>query len=102
MNARNLIATSVLALSATVPAIAFANSPTNHGYATDHVAQYSQRDQATRQEVQRNYQQAVQAGTFNPVAGDETVIATESKSTVSRAEVLSKINGVDLTEGDAS
>lgn len=102
MNARNLIATSVLAISATVPAIAFANSATSQGDATSHIAQYSQRDQATRLEVQRDYQQAVQAGTFNPAAGDATVLANQAKSTASRAEVLGKINGVDLTEGDAS
>lgn len=103
MNARQLIATSVLAISASVPAVVMANPSTQQGDGTSHVvAVESQRDQATRSAVLNEYQKAVQTGEFSPVAGDATNATQTVKSTATRAEVLSKINGVDLTEGDAS
>lgn len=103
MNARQLIATSVLAISASVPAVVMANPATQQGDGTSHVvAANSQRDQATRQAVLNEYQKAVQTGEFSPAAGDASQTFETSKSTATRAEVLSKINGVDLTEGDAS
>jgi hypothetical protein len=103
MNTRQLIATSVLAISASVPAVVMANQATQQGDATNHVyAVESQRDQATRQAVLNEYQEAVQTGEFSPIAGDASDVVQTSKSTATRAEVLSKINGVDLTEGDAS
>ncbi|MEQ9106054.1 MAG: hypothetical protein RLO04_01160 [Limnobacter sp.] len=51
MNARQLIATSVLTISAAVPALALADNPTSHGDGTDHVAQQSERVQVSRQDV---------------------------------------------------
>lgn len=103
MNTRNLIASSVLAISAAVPAVVMANTATHQGDSTTHVyAAESQRDTATRQSVLNEYQKAVQTGEFSPLAGDETQVTEVSKSSATRAEVLSKINGVDLTEGDAS
>ncbi len=103
MNARQLIATSVLAISASVPAVVMANPATQQGDGTSHVgAAESQRNQATRQAVLNEYQKAVQTGEFSPAAGDASVTVQTAKSTVTRAEVISKINGVDLTEGDAS
>ncbi|MDP3271351.1 hypothetical protein [Limnobacter sp.] len=103
MNARQLIATSVLAISASVPAVVMANPATQQGDGTSHVvAVESQRNQATRQAVLNEYQKAVQTGEFSPAAGDASVTVQTAKSTVTRAEVISKINGVDLTEGDAS
>jgi hypothetical protein len=103
MNARQLIATSVLAISASVPAVVMANSATQQGDGTSHVvAVESQRDQATRSAVLNEYQKAVQTGEFSPVAGDASKLVQTTKSTATRAEVLSKIKGVDLTEGDAS
>ena len=71
--------------------------------ATSHViAAQSQRDQASRQAVLNEYQKAVQTGEFSPIAGDASETAEVQLSNTTRAEVLSKINGVDLTEGDAS
>jgi len=103
MNARQLIATSVLAISASVPAVVMANPSTQQGDGTSHViAVESQRDQATRQAVLNEYQKAVQTGEFSPVAGDASQTAQAATSSATRAEVLSKIKGVDLTEGDAS
>lgn len=103
MNARQLIATSVLAISASVPAVVMANPATQQGDATSHViAAESQRDQASRQAVLNEYQKAVQTGEFSPIAGDASETAEVQLSNTTRAEVLSKINGVDLTEGDAS
>lgn len=103
MNTRQLIATSVLAISASVPAVVMANPATQQGDGTSHVvAAQSQRDQATRQAVLNEYQKAVQTGELSPVAGDASQPLQIGKSTTTRAEVLSKINGVDLTEGDAS
>ena len=103
MNARQLIATSVLAISASVPAVVMANPATQQGDGTSHVvAAESQRNQATRQAVLNEYQKAVQTGEFSPAAGDASVTVQTAKSTGTRAEVISKINGVDLTEGDAS
>ncbi|PZO12786.1 MAG: hypothetical protein DCE87_14340 [Betaproteobacteria bacterium] len=103
MNARQLIATSVLAISASVPAVVMANPATQQGDGTSHVvAAESQRNQATRQAVLNEYQKAVQTGEFSPAAGDASVTVQTAKSTATRAEVISKINGVDLTEGDAS
>ena len=103
MNARQLIATSVLAISASVPAVVMANPATQQGDGTSHVvAAESQRNQATHQAVLNEYQKAVQTGEFSPAAGDASVTVQTAKSTVTRAEVISKINGVDLTEGDAS
>lgn len=102
MNTRHLIATSVLAISATVPALALADNPTSHGDGTDHVAQQSEREQVSRQAVLNEYQKALKTGEFNPIAGDASKVSQIAKSTVTRAQVLSKINGVDLTEGDAS
>ncbi len=103
MNARQLIATSVLAISASVPAVVMANPSTQQGDGTSHVvAVESQRNQASRQAVLNEYQKAVQTGEFSPVAGDPSETAQTATSTATRAEVLSKINGVDLTEGDAS
>lgn len=103
MNTRQLIATSVLAISASVPAVVMANTATQQGDATSHVtAVDSLRDQASRQAVLNEYKQAVQVGEFSPVAGDASKIALTSKSTATRAEILSKIDGVDLTKGDAS
>lgn len=103
MNTRQLIATSVLAISASVPAVVMANPATQQGDGTSHVvAVDSLRDQATRQAVLNEYQKAVQTGEFSPAAGDASKVFETSASTATRAEVLSKINGVDLTEGDAS
>lgn len=102
MNTRHLIATSVLAISATIPALALADNPTSHGDGTDHVAQLSEREQVSRQAVLNEYQKALKIGEFNPTAGDASKVGQIAKSTSSRAEVLSKINGVDLTEGYAS
>ncbi|KYP10078.1 MAG: hypothetical protein V7542_11965 [Limnobacter sp.] len=103
MNARQLIATSVLAISASVPAVVMANPATQQGDGTSHVvAAESQRNQATRQAVLNEYQKAVQTGEFSPIAGDASETAEVQLSNTTRAEVLSKINGVDLTEGDAS
>lgn len=103
MNARQLIATSVLAISASVPAVVMANPSTQQGDGTSHVhAVESQRDQATRQAVLNEYKQAVQAGEFSPVAGDASKIAQTSKSTASRAEVLGMIKSTGLNKGDAS
>lgn len=103
MNARQLIATSVFAISASVPAVVMANPATQQGDGTSHVvAAESQRNQATRQAVLNEYQKAVQTGEFSPVAGDASETFQTSKSTATRAEVLSKIKGVNLTEGDAS
>lgn len=101
MNTRQLIATSVLSIFASVSGLALAANPTSHGDGTDHVAQSSsQRDQLSCQEVLREYQRAVAAGEFNKLAGDATVNLNSTKSTATRAEVLSKINGVNLTQGD--
>lgn len=103
MNARQLIATSVLAISASVPAVVMANPATQQGDGTSHVvAAESQRNQATHQAVLNEYQKAVQTGEFSPIAGDASETAEVQLSNTTRAEVLSKINGVDLTEGDAS
>ena len=103
MNARQLIATSVLAISATVPAVAMANSATQQGDATSHVySESQQRDQVTRQTVLNEYQQALTSGKFNPASGDPSVVMQVGKSTATRAEVLGKIMGADLNEGDAS
>lgn len=103
MNARQLIASSVLAISASVPAVVMANPATQQGDGTSHVvAADSQRNQATRQAVLNEYQKAVQTGEFSPAAGDSTQTFETSKSTATRAEVLSKINSVDLTKSDAS
>lgn len=103
MNARQLIATSVLAISASVPAVVMANPATQQGDSTSHViAAQSQRDQASRQAVLNEYRKAVQTGEFSPIAGDASETAEVQLSNTTRAEVLSKINGVDLTEGDAS
>jgi len=103
MNTRQLIATSVLAISASVPAVVMANPATQQGDGTSHVvAAESQRNQATRQAVLNEYQKAVQTGEFSPIAGDASETAEVQLSNTTRAEVLSKINGVDLTEGDAS
>ncbi len=103
MNARQLIATSVLAISASVPAVVMANPATQQGDSTSHViAAQSQRDQASRQAVLNEYQKAVQTGEFSPIAGDASETAEVQLSNTTRTEVLSKINGVDLTEGDAS
>lgn len=103
MNARQLIATSVLAISASVPAVVMANTATQQSDGTSHVhAVESQRDQATRQAVLNEYKQAVQTGEFSPVAGDASNIIQTSKSTASRAEVLGMIKGVSLNKGDAS
>ena len=103
MNARQLIATSVLAISASVPAVVMANPATQQGDGTSHVvAAESQRNQATRQAVLNEYQKAVQTGEFSPIAGDASETAEVQLSNTTRAEVLSKINGVDLTKGDAS
>lgn len=103
MNARQLIATSVLTISASVPAVVMANPATQQGDGTSHVyVVESQRDQATRNAVLNEYQKAVQTGEYSPVAGDATNATQNAKSTATRAEVLGKINGVDLSEGDAS
>lgn len=103
MNSRQLIATAVLAISATAPALALANNPTSHGDGTDHVVQQqTQRDQITRQEVLGEYETALQNGTLNLAASDASKIAYTTKSTASRAEVLGMINRVTLTQGDAS
>lgn len=103
MNARQLIATSVLAISASVPAVVMANPATQQGDGTSHVfAADSQRDQATRQAVLNEYQKAVQTGEFSPAAGDASQTVETSQSTATRAEVLSKINGSNPIEGDAS
>jgi len=103
MNARQLIATSVLAISASVPAVVMANPATQQGDGTSHVvAAESPRNQATRQAVLNEYQKAVQTGEFSPAAGDASEPVQTTASTTTRAEVLSKIKGVDLTEGDAS
>ena len=102
MKTRQLIASTVLAISATVPAFALASGPTDHGDGTDHVALISQGKLATQATVLNEYQQAVKADQFNPLAGDSTVLAHEFVSSKSRAEVLSAIKSVDLTEGDAS
>ena len=103
MNARQLIASSVLAISASVPAVVMANPATQQGDSTSHViAAQSQRDQASRQAVLNEYRKAVQTGEFSPIAGDASETAEVQLSNTTRAEVLSKINGVDLTEGDAS
>jgi hypothetical protein len=63
---------------------------------------FGQNTQATQATVLNEYQQAVKADQFNPLAGDSTVLAHEFESSKSRAEVLSAIKSVDLTEGDAS
>jgi hypothetical protein len=47
MKTRQLIASTVLAISATVPAFALASGPTDHGDGTDHVALISQGKLAT-------------------------------------------------------
>lgn len=103
MNARQLIATSVLAISATVPAVAMANPATQQGDGTSHVySVVNQRDQATRQAVLNEYQQAVKSGDFSVARGDASVITQVSKSNATRAEVLGKIMGANLNKGDAS
>lgn len=103
MNARQLIATSILAISASVPAVVMANSATQQGDGTSHVqAVESQRDQATRSAVLNEYQKAVQTGEFSPAAGDSTQAVQTSKSSATRAEVLGMIKGANLTAGDAS
>lgn len=50
----------------------------------------------------KEYQQAIASGQFKPLAGDSTVLTQQFEPSKSRAEVLSTIKGVDLTEGDAS
>jgi hypothetical protein len=103
MNARQLIATSVLAISASVPAMVIASPDTYQGDATSHVvAVESLRNQTTRQAVLNEYQKAVQTGEFSPAAGDASVTIETSKSTATRGEVLSKIKNVNLNQGDAS
>lgn len=103
MNARQLIATSVLAISAAVPAVVMANPATQQSDSTSHVySVVNQRDQATRQAVLNEYQQAVKSGEFSAVSGDATVTQQVSKSNATRAEVLGKIMGANLNEGDAS
>ncbi|BET24590.1 hypothetical protein EV673_1538 [Limnobacter thiooxidans] len=103
MNARQLIATSVLAISATVPAVVMASPATQQGDGTSHVYSVSQqRDQITRQTVLNEYQQAVKSGQLSPVSGDASVAMQVGKSNATRAEVLGKIMGANLTEGDAS
>lgn len=102
MKTRQLIASTVFAISATVPAFALASGPTDHGDGTDHVALISQGKSATQATVLKEYQQAIASGQFKPLAGDSTVLTQQFEPSKSRAEVLSTIKGVDLTEGDAS
>ncbi|WP_334118521.1 hypothetical protein [Limnobacter sp.] len=102
MKTRQLIASTVFAISATLPAFALASGPTDHGDGTDHAALISQGKLATQATVLKEYQQAIRADQFNPLAGDSTVLAQRFESSKSRAEVLSAIKGIDLTEGDAS
>jgi hypothetical protein len=103
MNTRQLIATSLLAISASVPAVVMANPATQQGDGTSHVvAVESQRNQASRQAVLNEYQKAVQTGEFSPVAGDASETAQTATSSATRAEVSSKINGSNPIEGDAS
>jgi hypothetical protein len=103
MNARQLIATSVLAISATVPAVAMANPTNLQGDGTSHVYSVSQqRDQITRQAVLNEYRSAVKSGEFSSVEGDASVAMQVGKSNATRAEVLGKIMGANLNQGDAS
>lgn len=103
MNARQLIATSVLAISATVPAVVMASPVTHQGDGTSHVYSVSQqRDQITRQTVLNEYQQAVKSGEITSLSGDATVAQQVGKSNATRADVLGKIMGANLNEGDAS
>jgi hypothetical protein len=102
MKTRQLITSTVLAISAALPAFAFASGPTDHGDGTDHVARVSQSQSVAQQTVLNEYQQAVNAGHFDPLAGDATVLTQRFESSKSRAEVLSAIKGSDLTAGDAS
>lgn len=101
MNARQLIATSIIAISAAAPAVALAGNTasdaTSHVYTTE-----TQRDQTSRQAVLNAYQEAVKSGEFSPIAGDQTKSAEVKLSNTSRADVLSMIKGANLTEGDAS
>lgn len=103
MNARKLIATSVLALSAAAPALVMADNANQQGDGTSHVYSVEiKQSQATRQAVLNEYQKAAQTGQFSPLAGDASVAQKASPSTATRAEVLSMIKAADLTEGDAS
>ncbi|HEX4916698.1 MAG TPA: hypothetical protein VFV43_02245 [Limnobacter sp.] len=100
MNTRNMIATSVLALSAALPAAVMANPSTLQGDATTHVnAVHALRDHATRQEVLQAYANAVQSGQYNRVEGDASAHAQIStSSTKSRAEVLSELRNLSSEE----
>lgn len=103
MNARQLIATSVLAISAAVPAVVMANPATQQSDSTSHVySVVNQRDQATRQAVLNDYKSAVKSGEISQFSGDASVVMQVSKSSATRAEVLSKIMGANLNKGDAS
>lgn len=103
MNTRQLIASSVLAFSASVPAVVLAAPATQQGDATSHVISTTSLDsQTTRQSVLNEYKKAVKKGDFDVAAGDASTIEQTFKSTATRAEVLSKINRVDLTQGDAT
>ncbi|WP_370263558.1 hypothetical protein [Limnobacter sp.] len=103
MNTRRLIATSVLAFSASLPAVVLANPATQQGDGTGHVYSASNvLPQATRQAVLNEYKKAVKNGDLDIAAGDASIIEQTFKSTVTRAEVLSKIDRVDLTQGDAT
>jgi len=104
MNARQLIATSVIAISASVPAMVMANPATQQGDSTSHVVAFdSQRNQTTRQAVLNEYQKAVQTGEFSATAGDASqAFQITSKSTATRSEVLSKLKNASMNQGDAS
>ena len=101
MKTRNLIATSIIAISAAAPTFALANPATQQGDGTSHIVNTtSQRDVTTRQAVVAEYKQAVNAGTLDPVAGDATQLNPNmvTASTKTRAEVVSKLRGRDTAD----
>ncbi len=100
MKTRNLIATSIIAISAAAPTFALANPATQQGDGTSHIVNTTQRDATTRQAVVAEYKQAVNAGNLNPVAGDATQLNANmvTASTKTRAEVVSQLRGRDTAD----
>ncbi len=100
MKTRNLIATSIIAISAAAPTFALANPATQQGDGTSHIVTTTQRDATTRQAVVAEYKQAVNAGKLDPVAGDATQLNPNmvTASTKTRAEVVSKLRGRDTAD----
>ncbi|HEX4843334.1 MAG TPA: hypothetical protein VFV57_06660 [Limnobacter sp.] len=100
MKTRNIIATSILALSAALPAAVMANPTIAQGDSTTHVnAADALRSQATRQAVLRPSASAVQHSQQNLIGGDATEhVHNSTASTKTRAEVMSELRKLSPQE----